>query len=111
MGSRERDHEQAIQKEQENGFKCALRLENDQRIKIRNRHQNQLKIMKKAFSKQCEDLGREIVKANVEAHRIQSQLVGYPRWTGRFSKDFSMIRSIIFSISFAVRTIPTHIIR
>jgi hypothetical protein len=100
---------QKLQKEHENDFERALQHEKEKYIKLRNDYEKQLESTKTAHFKQCEELGREILKANLEADRLHNQLIGAPRQTRLFSSGTSFwkglpIRAIFFSMGVAVRT-------
>ena len=73
-----------LQKEQEIEFERALKLEKEKCDRLLQNFEKQLEEMKSAHSKQCHELGQEILKATLEADRLHSQLLGSPRRTKMF---------------------------
>jgi hypothetical protein len=91
LAGKELDQEKVLreklQKEQEIEFERALKLEKEKCDNLRQNFEKQLEEMKSAHSKQCHDLGQEILKATLEADRLHSQLVGAPHRTKMFHQS------------------------
>lgn len=83
----ERVLREKLQKEHEIEFERALKLEKEKCDNLRHNFEKQLEEMKAAHSKQCHELGQEILKANLEADRLHGQLLGSPRRTKMFHQS------------------------
>ena len=76
---------QRLQKDQETDYDRAVRMEREKGIQLGKQYERQIEKMKRAHAKQCDELSREILKANLEADRLHNQLVGSPRRTKLFA--------------------------
>lgn len=93
LAGKELDQEKMLrekfQKDQENDLERALMKEKEKCDALRKNYEKQLEAMKSAHVKQCDELGREILKATLEADRLHNQLVGSPRSTKLFTRKGS----------------------
>jgi hypothetical protein len=101
----EKELRKKIQKEHSEDFERVLRDEKEKNSTLRKNFDQQIEEMKQAHSKQCDELGKKILKATLEADRLHNQLVGAPRKTKIFeTKSWKMvgIRLIVASIVLVV---------
>jgi hypothetical protein len=90
-----------IQKEQYEDFERILRDEKEKNSTLRKNYDQQIEDLKLAHSKHCDELGKQILKATLEADRLHNQLVGAPRKTKIFETKSSstiLARFLITSI-------------
>jgi len=91
---------QNIQKELSEDFERVLRDEKEKNSVLRKNYDNQVDELKKAHAKQCDELGKKILKATLEADRLHNQLMGAPRKTRIFpSKSPVQILSRLVFVS------------
>jgi len=97
---------QKLQSEQDSSFERALLEEKEKSTKLQKEYEKKIDIMKESHAKHCDELGREILKTNLEADRLHAQLVGSPRRSRMFAKAAmwkdSPLRVVAASMAFAV---------
>ncbi len=101
----EKELRKKIQKEQSEDFERVLRDEKEKNSTLRKNFDQQIEEMKQAHFKQCDELGKKILKATLEADRLHNQLVGAPRKTKIFeTKSWKMVgvRLVVASIVLVV---------
>lgn len=75
-----------LQHETQDGFVGALKEEKENYAKVVKQHETRITELKQAHAKQCDELCREVLKANLEADRLHNQLNGGERKTKLFSE-------------------------
>lgn len=102
-----------MQNESTQDFESALAGEKEKHAKTYKENEERVSELKKAHQKQCDELCREILKANLEADRLHSQLNnGSTRKTKLFSdrspassgtSPIFFILSILLAVSILLR--------
>lgn len=85
----EKELRKKVQTEQYEDFERILRDEKEKNSTLRKNYDQQIDDLKLAHSKQCDELGKQILKATLEADRLHNQLVGAPRKTKIFETKSS----------------------
>jgi hypothetical protein len=75
-----------LQHETQDDFVGALKEEKENYAKVVKQHEARITELKQAHAKQCDELCREVLKANLEADRLHNQLNGGERKTKLFSE-------------------------
>ena len=81
---------QKLQNETQDDFVRALKEEKEKYAKVVRDHETNVSELKQAHSKQCDELCKEILKANLEADRLHDQLngaAGVPRNARLFDEE------------------------
>lgn len=73
-----------MQKEQGDDFERVVREEKEKNSILRKNYEQQIEELKRAHFKQCDELGKQILKVTLEADRLHNQLVDSPRKTKIF---------------------------
>lgn len=78
LAQKELDQEKVLREKQQieskEEFDRAVADEKEKYVRVEKDHEQRIADLKKAHAKQCDELCREILKANLEADRLHSQL-------------------------------------
>lgn len=116
LAQKELDQEKALhaklQAETQKEYEEIIKEEKSKFERTRQENENRLAEMKKAHIEQCEELGREALKAKLEADRLHSELaareIDVPRHMLfndkdiHASKGMGMLQKSLFLFSFAI---------
>ena len=102
---------QKLRQEHENDHERTLRYERERFRKLERDYEKQIDRIKRSHAKHCEVLGKEIIKANLEADRLHNQFFGEPRKSKLFatstktSRDlptYYILLPVVVTVSFRV---------
>lgn len=112
LAQKELDQEKALhaklQEETQKEHDQVIKEEKSKFERTKNEHENRLSDIKKAHTEQCEELGREAMKAKLEADRLHNELTArgmdIPRHTLLNDKNTKkgILGQSIFLILFSV---------
>jgi len=102
---------QKLQKESQGEYDRSVQEEKKKQIQLIQEHEERVSQLKKAHAKQCDELCQEVLKANLEADRLHSQLEGAninprkPRLFPKKEESTGASAMVILSVAFAVSSV------